>query len=258
MSRRGGELRFDQYADTFHHIAMTRSDGILEVALHSEGKSVVFNADLHAELPEAFARIGADRGNRVVIITGVGDTFIGRVDDSLRTEGSTDEGWDRIRWQTKHTLQNLLNIEVPVIGAINGPARIHAELGLLSDIVLAAEHAYFQDLPHLPFGVVPGDGVHVIWPMLLGPNRGRYFLLTGEKLSAQEARRLGVVAEVLPAAQVLGRARELAATLAAKDPLTVRYARLLLTQRLKRELLTDLGYGLALEGLVFPTDPALG
>ena len=75
---------------------------------------------------------------------------------------------------------------------------IHAEIPVLSDIVLASENATFQDAPHFPRGVVLGDGVHVVWPLLLGQNRGRYFLLTGQTLSAQEAHELGVVAEVLP------------------------------------------------------------
>jgi enoyl-CoA hydratase/carnithine racemase len=96
-----------------------------------------------------------------------------------------------------------------VIGAVNGQARIHAELAVLSDIVLAAETAIFPDAAHFPNGVVPGDGVHVAWPLLLGPNRGRYFLLTGEEISAQQALSLNFVAEVLPPGRLLPRAREL-------------------------------------------------
>src|ERR1700729_1709504 len=105
---------------------------------------------------------------------------------------------EKIYLEGKRLLDNLLNIDVPVIGAVNGPARIHAELAVLSDIVLAAETAVFQDAAHMPNGVVPGDGVHVVWPLLLGPNRGRYFLLTGQRLSADEAQAAGVVSEVLP------------------------------------------------------------
>ena len=87
---------------------------------------------------------------------------------------------------------------VPVISAVNGPCSIHAEVPLLSDIVLASETAYFQDLAHFPRGLVPGDGSHVLWPMLVGPNRARSMLLMGKQLSAQEALEWGVVAEVLP------------------------------------------------------------
>ena len=158
----------------------------------------------------------------------------------------------------KRLLDNLLNIDVPVIGAVNGPARIHAELAVLSDIVLAAETAVFQDAAHMPNGVVPGDGVHVVWPLLLGPNRGRYFLLTGEEISAQQALTLNVVAEVLPPERLLPRAHELASQLADKPVTALRYTRVALTQRLKRHLLDDLGYGLMLEGraAMAMSDPA--
>jgi enoyl-CoA hydratase/carnithine racemase len=92
-----------------------------------------------------------------------------------------------------------------MIAAVNGSALIHAELAVLCDIVLAADTTEFQDAPHFPMGLVPGDGVHVVWPLILGPNRGRYFLLTGQKLFASEALDLGVVNEVMPRDKLLPR-----------------------------------------------------
>jgi enoyl-CoA hydratase/carnithine racemase len=97
--------------------------------------------------------------------------------------------------------------------------------------------------------VVPGDGVHIVWPLVLGVNRGRYFLLTGQKLSAREAQTLGVVSEVVPRERLLSRAREIAGQIAKKPRLATRYARVALTQQIKRAMLDNLGYGLALEGL---------
>ena len=120
---------------------------------------------------------------------------------------------------------------------------------LLCDIVLASQTSEFQDAPHFPRGVVPGDGVHLVWPLLLGPNRGRYFLLTGQKLSAMEAMSLRVVNEVLPRDRLLPRAWELARHITAQPTLAARYARVAITQTLKRMMLEDLGYGFALEGL---------
>jgi enoyl-CoA hydratase/carnithine racemase len=88
-----------------------------------------------------------------------------------------------------------------------------------------------------------------VWPLLLGPNRGRYFLLTGQKLSAHEALKLGVVNEVLPRERLLPRARELAREICKRPALAQRYARVAMTQMLKQEMLDGLGYGIALESL---------
>jgi enoyl-CoA hydratase/carnithine racemase len=98
-------------------------------------------------------------------------------------------------------------------------------------------------------GLIPGDGMHVVYPMLLGMNRGRYFLLTGQKLSAHEAKDLGLVNEVLARDRLLPRAWELAKLLTQQHPLVLRYSRVLLTQYIKRQMHDLLGYGLALEGL---------
>ena len=134
-----------------------------------------------------------------------------------------------------------------MIAAVNGPALIHAELAVLCDIVIASDNAAFQDAPHFPNGVVPGDGVHVVWPLVLGANRGRYFLLTGMKLGAQQAKEWGVVNEVLPKDQLLDRAWELARELVKRPPLTLRYSRQLFTNPLKRAFIDELGHGLARE-----------
>ena len=201
----------------------------------------------HGEFGYAFADIGSDPENRVVIITGTGDDYCAEF-EGTRTR-RTPKTWDLTYWEGKRLLVNLLEIEAPIIGAVNGPALIHAEIPVMSDIVLASENATFQDAPHFPNGVVPGDGVHVIWPALLGQNRGRYFLLTGQTLSAKEALDLCVIAEVLPRDRLLLRAWELAEQLAEKPDLTLRYSRVAMTLQLKRQMQDMLGYGLAIEGL---------
>ena len=128
---------------------------------------------------------------------------------------------DRIHWEGRHLLMKLLDIEVPVISAINGPAWRHSEIPLLCDIVLAADTAQFQDSAHFASEVVPGDGMHIVYPLLLGMNRGRYFLLTDQTLRRPKGPyEFGLVAEVLaPDRGVLARAWEIAEDLAKKPTL---------------------------------------
>jgi enoyl-CoA hydratase/carnithine racemase len=216
--------------------------------LHTDGGPLVWGDGPHTELVYAFTDVGGDPANRIVILTGTGNRFIADLDRSW-VGAMTPDKFDKIYQHAKRLLQRLLEIPVPVIGAVNGPASVHAELAVMSDIVLSADTAYFSDAPHFKYGTVPADGVHLVWPLLLGPNRGRYFLLTGQRLSAEEARDLGVVNEVLPADRLMDRAYELARLLARQPDVILRYTRDALTQQMKRLMMDQLGHGLALEGL---------
>ena len=239
---------FEEYANKYENIRMERRDGILQITFHTDGGILKWGEAPHREFGYAFTDIGSDPDNKVIIMTGTGDVYCTQP-AGPRASKRTARDWDKTYWEGKRLLSNLLDIEVPMIAAVNGPATIHAEIPVLSDIVLASENAAFQDAPHFPGGIIPGDGVHVVWPLLLGTNRGRYFLLTGEKLSAQQALKLGVVNEVLSQDKLLPRAWELAEELAKKPPLTLRYTRVVLTQYIKRQMQDLLGYGLAVEGL---------
>jgi enoyl-CoA hydratase/carnithine racemase len=246
--------QFADYQHRFKYTRFRREDGVLEMTIHRDGGSAKWDfgeTGIHRELGEAFHLLGRDPENRVLIFTGAGEVFISEFDwgDPGAEPASGPLFWDRIYKEGRDLLHHLLDIDIPVIAAVNGDAFIHSEMPVLSDIVLAAENARFSDKAHFPNGVVPGDGVHVVWTMLLGPNRGRYFLLTGQEIGAQEALRLGVVAEVLPAEQLLPRAWVLAREVAAKPLLTLKYTRLALTQELKRRMQAELGYGLMLEGM---------
>jgi enoyl-CoA hydratase/carnithine racemase len=247
-------VKLTEYETRYRGIRFARADGVLEMTIHTRGGPAKWGSapeSLHAELGNAFLDIGRDPDNKVVILTGTGDSFIAESDPTARyPESSLGAMWSRIYSEGLSLLNNLLAIPVPMIAAVNGPALIHAELAVLADIVLASDNAEFADLAHVPSGgAAPGDGVHVVWPMLLGPNRGRYFLLTGERIGAQEARRLGVVAEVLPLPELLPRARELAARLAKLSTPLLRYTRSLLVHDLRLRMANELSSGLAHEAL---------
>lgn len=245
-------VRFEDYCDKYAAISMRREDGILEITLGTDGGSLQWGRQPHAELEEAFLNIGRDRQNQVVIMTGTGEEFSGPVAEAESNRAAhkqTPDEWAELGWESNRLLTNLLAIDVPMISAVNGPAARHAELPVMCDIVLAAENASFQDSAHYAGGLVPGDGVHIVFPMIMGLNRGRYFLLTGQVLDAHRAMEYGLVNEVLPRERLLPRAWELARQIMQQPEMNRRYTRLLLTEQLRRQLNELLPYGLALEGL---------
>lgn len=239
----------DQYWSKYETVRMERRNGVLQMTFHTNGGPLQWGEVPHRELPEAFRDVGSDSENQVVIMTGTGDAFTGPPGTRQSRPKRTPQQWDKTYWEGKHLLMNLLDIEVPMIAAINGPALRHAELALLCDIVLASDDVVIQDSGHLTNGLIPGDGMHVIMPILLGLNRGRYFLLTGQAIQAERALELGLVSEVLPKEQLVTRAWTLAEQLIQESPLVLRYTRVLMTQYIKGMMHDLLGYGLALEGL---------
>jgi enoyl-CoA hydratase/carnithine racemase len=241
--------RFDTYRNSFPNARLARSKtGVLEVALHTDGHTLVFNGHTHEQFVDLFHAVGSDPDNRVVILTGSGKAFM----ETISPEGFdffTPQGYDKIYREGKKVLMNILDIEVPLIAAVNGPVRLHSEYVLLADIVLATPSTVFQDKPHFEFGIVPGDGVNLLWQEAIGTIRGRYFILTRQELDAQTAKEWGAVNEIVPANKLLPRAREIAEGLSKLPPLTTRYTRIALTQKLRRIIEEGVGYGLALEGI---------
>jgi enoyl-CoA hydratase/carnithine racemase len=250
---------FDQYANRFETIRMTRRDGVLEMSFHTHGGPLQWGLLAHREFEQAFLDVARDRDNEVVIMTGTGDAFSGppiAPGGHVNRNSMTPTIYDPIYWEGKQLLLNLLSIEVPVISIINGPAVRHAEIPLLGDVVLASDTALIQDTAHFQGGMVPGDGMHLIMPLLMGRARGHYFLLTGQAIGAAEAQAMGLVNEVMAAERLLPRARELAALFMKQPRLVRRYTGVCLNHELKARLHDVLGYGLALEGLARMKEPA--
>src|SRR5436190_19802789 len=138
--------RLEDYANKYQTIRFERRGGILQMTLHTEGQSLRWGFLPHGELPEAFYDVGADRENKVVILTGTGAEFSG----PRATPGTSSfpsrpgvERIDRIHWEGRQLLMRLLEIEVPVIRAINGPALRHSEIPLICEYVRAADYVQF-------------------------------------------------------------------------------------------------------------------
>lgn len=244
-------MKLADYQHRYRNIEFERRDGILQLRLHTRGGPMQWGADpgaVHEQLGEAFYHVGRDTDHRVVILTGTGNAFCTERNPDEYTESFSADYWYRITREGRDMLANLLEIDVPVISAVNGPATIHSELAVLADVVLAADTVVFRD-SHIGQGVVPGDGCHAVWNLLLGRSRGHYYLLTAETMSVETAHHFGVVHEILPPDQVLPRAWEIAAQLARHPVNTLRYSRALFAQPIKESVLREMGFGLAVEGL---------
>jgi len=248
--------RFEDYRNKYTSVTMERRSGILQITLHTNGGPLQWGPVIQNELVEAFTDIGADRDNRIIIMTGTGTVFSGPKAEPGKSfykelqSNITADLLDRTHWNAKRVMTRMLDIEVPMIGVVNGPAMRHSELPLMCDIVIAADDASFEDTAHFDIASqVPGDGINIVYTMLLGLNRARYFMLTGQILSAKEAKDLGLVAEVMPRDKLLPRAWELAEKLATKNDLLLRYTRVVLTQPLRNWMEKDVMYHLGMEAL---------
>ncbi|MET8274671.1 enoyl-CoA hydratase/isomerase family protein [Streptomyces sp. NPDC079189] len=238
------------YFTAFENIAMSRTEsGVLTVRFHTGDGPATFTGRLHTDFPRALHEIGEDRDNKVLILTGTGDRFMTDIDGASLGDITKPAQWDRTLGEGRRVMQRLADLEMPIIAAVNGPASVHSEYALLADIVVAADTTVFSDFPHLTFGIVPGDGIHIVWEEALGLNRARYLTLTQGSFTAEEAERWGAVAEVHPLDKVLSRAEELAENLAAKPQLLTRYLAVTLRQRVSRRMAEGLQVGMALEGL---------
>lgn len=239
--------KFADYQHKFRYFKLDRTgDGALTILFHTNGGPMLWSLEAVEELGYLWADVGADRENKVIVVTGTGNEFIANMAVST---GISGEIWDRIASNVRRMHRNHLSIEVPMIAAVNGPALIHSEQALLCDIVIASSNAEFQDSPHFTSGLVPGDGVQIIYAHLLGANRARYFHLMNEKFSAQRALELGLISEVHAPEKLRARAAEIAQHILKQTDLVRRYTRQVGIEPLRRLYSTYLEQGLAVEGL---------
>src|SRR5256886_5455179 len=200
----------DNYFAAYGNLKLTRdAKGILVAQFHSDGGPFIMTAQSHTEFVDAFYRISQDRANKIVILTGAGGDFITDVDWSSFGDVADPGIWSQVHDEGVQVLENIANIRVPVIAAIEGRAHVHSDYALLASVIVAADGATFQDVAHFAVGVAPGDGVFTTWSYRAGPGRAEAFLLNPQPLTARMAHEWGGVAEVVPKGKALSQAREL-------------------------------------------------
>ena len=237
------------YFAAYRSLKLTRdSDGVLLAEFHSNGGPFTFTAQDHTELVDAFYRIAQDRANKIVILKGAGGDFIPSIDFSSFGNVADPSVWSQVHDEGVQILENLANIRVPIVAAIEGRAHVHSEYALMANVIVAGEGATFHDAPHFAGGIVPGDGIFTAWSYRAGAGRTEAFLLNPQPLTARTAYEWGVVAEIVPNGRALTRALELAQLYLKVPEVTRRNTRVHFIQPLKERIVREVGYGLSLEG----------
>jgi enoyl-CoA hydratase/carnithine racemase len=240
----------DNYLDAYRSLKLTRDDdGVLIAQFHNDGGPMTFTAQDHTDFVDAFYRIAQDRANKIVILTGAGGEFIPGIDFASFGNFGDPDVLSQAHDEGVQILENIANIKVPVIAAIEGRAHVHSEYALLANVVVASEGATFHDLPHFAGGIVPGDGIFTTWSYRAGAGRAEAFLLNPQPITAAVAHQWGVVAEVVPSGKALSRAQELAKQYLKAPEVTRRNTRIHFIYPLKERIVREVGYGLSLEAV---------
>jgi enoyl-CoA hydratase len=207
---------------------------------------------MHHEIEQIWLDLAEDQDVNVILLTGAGDAFSigGDVLSRVRPTKPKGRGGRRIFMSDgRRVIENLLDVEQPIVAAINGDALgFAANVALLCDITVVSETAKLADT-HVALGAVAGDGGAVIWPLLIGPNRAKEFLMLGDTVTGADAARIGLVNYAVPAAQVVPKARELAQRLADGPTWAIRWSKLAVNKWLKQQANLIMDAGLAYEAV---------
>ncbi|MCS6927270.1 MAG: enoyl-CoA hydratase/isomerase family protein [Candidatus Binatia bacterium] len=243
--------RFEDYREKYApYFKLERRNGILQAQMHTNGGPVIYGLAIHNAWSQLWIDVGNDPDNEVLIFSGTGDKWIAGFDPEFSTQSlhemPPDAFYDQIYTDATKLLEAFIfNIDIPTIACINGPG-LHTEFALLCDITLCAEHAELFD-PHFRFHLVPGDGQGLTFQELMGLKRAAYYLYTSDKITAQVAKEMGLVNEVLPLDRLLPRAWEIAEKIMEKPRAVRRFTSAVLRRQWKRRLVQDLGFHIAHE-----------
>lgn len=208
----------------YEQLTLSRRDnGVLLITIDRPEKYNAADEGMHSELARIWLDVAKDPETRVAVITGAGKAFSAGGDLAMVERMAGD--YERVSLmlsEMSELVYNIINCDKPIVSAINGVAvGAGTVAALLADVSIAAEDARIGD-GHVKLGVAAGDHAAIIWPLLIGMAKARYYLLTGEMVTGAEAERIGLVAKALPRDQVLDEALRVADALATGSQQAIR------------------------------------
>jgi enoyl-CoA hydratase len=226
-----------------------RADGPVRIVTLNQPDSLnAITEDLHGTFARLWDQVADDGDCLAVVLTGAGRAFSAGGHYPDFEQRRVDLAFRRRSMRTgRRIVSSMLDVDVPVIAAVNGPAvGLGCTIVTLCDIVFMAEQAFLAD-PHVSVALVAGDGAAVTWPALTSLLKVKQYLLTGDRIPAEEAVALGLANFVVPGDELLEQAVAFAHRIAAQPPQAVRETKAILNQHLRANAVRSLGYGLAAE-----------
>ncbi|MBI4191764.1 MAG: enoyl-CoA hydratase/isomerase family protein [Betaproteobacteria bacterium] len=246
---------------SYRHLLIEIDNGVAKVTINRPEVYNAVNHRLHGELAEIWRDLGRDPDVRAIVVTGAGDKAFSAGGDlamlghrmALPSEKRFKE---TVTWEPRELVYNMVNCDKIIISAINGVA-VGAGLAvaLIADISIMAEDAKIGD-GHTRLGVVAGDHAAMIWPLLCGIAKTKYYLLTCEFIEGREAERIGLVSKVMPRPEVVPAAMKLARQFADGSAYALGMTKRSINQWLRLGGLTSFDYSLALEKMAFFSEDA--
>jgi enoyl-CoA hydratase len=225
-----------------------RDNGVAIATLNRPERLNAVNGRMHTELSLVARDFDNDRQAKCLVIAGEGRAFCAGGDFSGGSAPGAGTGGGNMMLEASRIVDNLLDCRKPIVSAVNGYAMgLGATVALLCDVVVAGRSAVFADT-HVKLGIGAGDGGQVIWPFLIGINRAKYYLMTGDRVNAEEAERMGLVNFVVEDSELLDKALEIATRLATGPLQAIIASKVPINQWLRAQASQILPLSLAMEG----------
>lgn len=243
--------------DSYSKLGVSIKDRIATVTLQSGEKFNGINWEIHHELGRIFPDLGNDDDVDVIILTGAGNSFCAGANlQWLQRQLDEPPTAIQTRNDGRAIVLGLIDCPKPIIARVNGDAvGFGASLALFADIIIAADTINISD-PHVSIGLVAGDGGALIWPLLIGYARAKEFLLTGDKVSAVEAARMGLINYAVPMEELDLTVERFARKLAGGASMAIRMTKLATNIPLRQAVDSVLEASLAYESLTLRSGDA--
>jgi enoyl-CoA hydratase len=243
----------------YQYIKIEKDHGLITLTLNRPDSLNAIVPPMHHELETIWVDVSEDPEVTAVLLTGAGRAFCAGADVKGFGKPGPDGSSHRKgpfpmnATEARRIIHNMLDVEQPIVAAINGAAvGLGCSLALLADITVADETARMADT-HVKVGLVAGDGGAIMWPLLVGPSRAKEYLMTGNFITGAEAAKIGLVNYALPKEQVMPKAVELARQLADGPTWAIRWTKLAVNKMIKNVASLNDDAALAYETLTMYT-----